>query len=453
MELKKMEIRKKREADPSSTSILQYDGYDHMIIKKGDIQDFNTGSQLIVHEGQQAIFFRDGKALGTYGPGRHIMSTGQTAGAEKLYSMPGDSEKILQSEIYFVNTTIQMGLKWGTDSKVLVIDPPTGVPLFLGANGLFSIRISNPRKLLLKIVGTDTQLSNDALLGNDQTPGLFRGLVMTYVKNFLAEVVTASQHSLLTIYTRLVQMSEALRRSINVQLDDYGLELTDFFIHHIEFPTDDVNFKTLCDLKADAYLKVETENVLAAEAKASTQRKYINAMANQKKLLIEAETLSKQTTIQAAAEAEALRLRSEAEAADMERKGYNYQQETNRMVGLAAMKNGLTGDGGGDGDGDGGGGGGGIGNMAALGLGLGAVGSIAGFTKNVIGPAFGAPDDDDDDERWNCSCGQTNLSGNFCPRCGKRRPASLNPTVWDCPCGKTGLTGNFCPECGRKRGE
>ena len=30
-----------------------------------------------------------------------------------------------------------------------------------------------------------------------------------------------------------------------------------------------------------------------------------------------------------------------------------------------------------------------------------------------------------------------------------------DPTVWswDCACGQTGLTGKFCPKCGKKRGE
>lgn len=443
--------RKRRESDSeASTSVIQYDGADHMLIKKDEIQDFNSGSQLMVHEGQQAIFFRDGRALGTYGPGRHLLVTGQTAGAEKLYMMPGDSEKILQSEVYFINTTTQLGLTWGTDSRVLVLDPPTGVPLEVGAHGTFNLRISNPRKLLLKIVGTDTELSNASLMGTQTEPGLFRGMVITHAKNFLAQAINNSGRSILEVTTRLVELSRDLQALINRALDDYGLEMPEFYIQQIMPAEDDLNFKTLCSLRADAYLKVETENVLAAEAKASTQRKYINAMANQKKLIIEAETAAKQTTMQAQADADALRMRSEAEAEDMKRKGYNYQQETTRKVGLEAMKYGLSG--GGDGDG-GGGGGSGLGDMATLGLGLGAAGSIAGFTKNLIGPALGTSEEDDDDERWNCSCGQTNLSGNFCPMCGKRRPAASRPAAWDCSCGKTGLTGNFCPECGRKRGE
>lgn len=53
-------------------------------------------------------------------------------------------------------------------------------------------------------------------------------------------------------------------------------------------------------------------------------------------------------------------------------------------------------------------------------------------------------------EAWDCSCGNTANTGNFCPECGKKRPEK--PGTWACPaCGCKGLTGKFCPECGTRR--
>ena len=37
--------------------------------------EFKFGSQLIVREGQSAVFFRDGKALDVFGPGRYTLTT------------------------------------------------------------------------------------------------------------------------------------------------------------------------------------------------------------------------------------------------------------------------------------------------------------------------------------------------------------------------------------------
>ena len=36
--------------------------------------DFRTGSQVVVRESQAAVFFRDGKAMDVFGPGRHTIT-------------------------------------------------------------------------------------------------------------------------------------------------------------------------------------------------------------------------------------------------------------------------------------------------------------------------------------------------------------------------------------------
>jgi membrane protease subunit (stomatin/prohibitin family) len=41
---------------------------------EGGPGDFRLGSQVIVRESQNAVFFRDGKALDVFGPGRHTPS-------------------------------------------------------------------------------------------------------------------------------------------------------------------------------------------------------------------------------------------------------------------------------------------------------------------------------------------------------------------------------------------
>ena len=115
-------------------SIIKYEGDNNTFIWKHPIEDFNYGSQLIVHESQEAVFFRDGQALDLFGPGRYTIETQQLPLLEKIYKLPTDTEGTFHSEVYFINKTVQMAIKWGTPEKVRFIDPLTGTPLQLGAN-------------------------------------------------------------------------------------------------------------------------------------------------------------------------------------------------------------------------------------------------------------------------------------------------------------------------------
>ena len=129
----------------------------------------------------------------------------------------------------------------------------------------------------------------------------------------------------------------------------------------------------------------------------------------------------------------------------MQMKGYTYQQETQRMVGIAAMENQSNG--------------GMVGNVSSmvgdvvgLGVSLGGVGSVVNMTKDVLTPMANMGQEIVNQPKatgWNCSCGMTNIQTNFCPECGNKKPAPANS--WDCGCGQKGVTTNFCPNCGAKR--
>jgi membrane protease subunit (stomatin/prohibitin family) len=157
-------------------SIIKYEGDNETLVWKHPIEDFNLGSQLIVHESQEAIFFRDGQALDLFGAGRYTLETQQLPILEKLYKLPTDTEGTFHSEVYYINMATQMGIKWGTDSKVRLFDPMTGMHIELGASGEFSIRVTNSRKLLLKLVGTTSALKQDELLGIGGK-GFFRSML------------------------------------------------------------------------------------------------------------------------------------------------------------------------------------------------------------------------------------------------------------------------------------
>lgn len=454
-------------------SVIKYEGDNDTLVWKHPIEDFNYGSQLIVHESQEAVFFRDGQALDLFGAGRYTLETQQLPIMEKLYQLPTDTEGTFHSEVYYVNLATIMGVKWGTDSKVRMFDPASGLHVELGACGEFNIRVINSRKLLIKLIGTSGTLKQEQIVGMGSGKGFFRGMIMTQVKSYLAQAIKDCNINILEIDERLIELSEELRTRLNEFLQEYGLEMAEFFVTRVMTPDDDPNFRRMKEQYAEQYLLIRQEQIRKKEAEAAAERKAVEATTAAKMKVIGAQGEAEVVRLKAQADAEAYRMQAEAEAAEMKMKGYTYQQETSRQVGLEAMKNGLGGGGTGNAAGV-------IGDLAGLGIGIGAMSGVIGMTKDAMRPAMDSAQalgqmtestisgNGADStaagmaaaavqaaDTWDCSCGKKGITSRFCPECGNKRPEKPVPSdPWICPnCGAQGITSKFCPECGCKRPE
>ena len=463
-------IAKEQAKNLGLASVIKYEGGNDTFVWKHPIEDFNLGSQLIVHESQEAIFFRDGQALDLFGAGRYTLATQNIPLLENLYKLPTNTTEVFHSEVYFINLTTQMGIKWGTDSKVRLFDPASGLHVEIGACGNFSLRVSDSRKLLVKLVGTASEFKRSEII--DETVsisgsvtqsqnkskvsvnittvvGKFKALVINKVKSNLARIIKENNLNILEIDEYMDVVSEKLRVAINEVLEEYGLYMPEFFVTSIMTPDDDPNFKRLKQQFADKTLKVREEEIRKAEAEAAQSRKIVEAQTEAQLKVVGAQGEAEALKIQAQAEAEAYKAKAFAEAEEMRAKGYTYQQETSRLVGMEAMQNGITG-------GEGGGGSA-LGDIAGLGVTLGAMGGVIGMTKEALNPIMQNSADigsgvvAQTGDTWDCACGAKNIKSKFCPECGTPRPA---PVIgWDCTCGCKNITSKFCPECGSKKPE
>ena len=433
-------------------SVIKYEGLNDVFVWKHPIEDFNIGSQLIVHESQEAIFFRDGQALDLFGAGRHLLETGKLPIIDKLYKLPTNGSEVFHSEVYFVNMVTQTGIKWGTDSKVRMFDPASGLSVELGACGEFNLQVVNSRKLLLKLVGTTSTLKVDKIIDSNpysfkSLTGKFKALLVLKVKSVIAKVIRDNNINILEVDSYLEHISLCLKNELNAYFEEYGLHIPEFFVTNILTPDDDPNFRKMKEQYAEQYLLVRQEQI----------RKNV-ALAEQQRKIVEAQTGAQIDIIQAQAQAEAYRLKAEAEAKEMQMKGYTYQQETQRQVGLAAMEN--LGNAGNGGSNVVGGMSSLIGEMAGLGVGIGVATQVASTVKENVTPimqnATSAMNPNVTPaasvSTWNCTCGTTSITSLFCPNCGQKRPLENLP--WTCPnCGKAGINSKFCPDCGTKKGE
>ena len=230
--------------------VIKYEGDNNTFVYKHPSEDFNTGSQLIVHESQEAVFFRDGKALDRFGAGKYTLDT------ESLPLMKGFFKKIaggpsqFHAEVYFVNLATMMAIKWGTDSKIRMFDPATGLHIEIGACGEFNLRVSDSGKILLKLVGTELSLKREDILGSSgystaSVSGKFRALIMTKAKSFLPKAIRENNVDILEVDEHLDEISDTIRKEVNKVLDEYGLYSPEFFVTSILTPDDDPNFRRL----------------------------------------------------------------------------------------------------------------------------------------------------------------------------------------------------------------
>ena len=111
------------------------------------------GSQLIVEESQQAVFFRDGKALDTFGPGRHTLATQNVPLIAGLFGIPFGGTSPFQAAVVFVSTKTFLDLKWGTKEPVTFRDSELAM-VRLRAFGKFALRVANAQLFVNSVVVT-----------------------------------------------------------------------------------------------------------------------------------------------------------------------------------------------------------------------------------------------------------------------------------------------------------
>ncbi|MCR4671545.1 MAG: SPFH domain-containing protein [Saccharofermentans sp.] len=412
-------------------SVIKYEGSNEVLAHKHPKEDFTIGSQLIVHESQEALFFRDGKALDLFTAGRHTLVTNNIPLVRDLMKLGTGGENVFHAEIYFINMVTQMGIRWGTDSKVRLFDPASGLNIEIGASGNFNLRVVDSRKLILKLVGTTEGLIQSEVAGDGLSYGnsMFKALINNRVKSNLARIIKEENLNILEIDAYMDVLSEKLRLEINETLVEYGLFMPEFYVTSIVTPDDDPNFARLKQQFADKTLKVREEEIRRAEAEAAQGRKIVEAQTEAQLKQVNAQGEADALMIKAKAEADAYKMQAEAEAEEMKMKGYTYRDETARQVGLEAMQNGITG-------GSGSAGGGTVSDIAGLGVTLGAMGGVMNMTKEALNPIMGDSQKigegvgdvisgKDAASTWNCpSCGKTGIDSRFCPDCGAERPVS-----------------------------
>ena len=427
--------------------IIMWEGDNSTFIWKHPCEDFNTLTQLIVHESQEAIFFLNGEALDLFGPGRHTLETQNVPKLGKYINRTTRGETPFHCEVYFINKTVQMGIKWGTDSKVRFLDPNLGIPLEIGASGELNLAVSDARKLLVKLVGTMKGIAwGDNGVGFTKSiQNAFRPMISTAVKTNIAAAIKANSINILEVDENLELLSNALHGKIEAGFEEYGLTIPQFYVTNVVLPENDPNFHRMKELHTISFQTklVQAEALVkSAQAEAEAEVTAARRKIELERQITETEVAKREAereVIRAQAEAQAARMAGLTEAEVMRAKGYTekdvLQAEVQKAYAEGIGNMTITG-----------GGGGVAGDMIGLGVGMAAAGAVA----PQLGEMFKGFSAEPQAAGAKCaSCG-ANLPANakFCLECGEKVVAAGSVV---CPqCGNTVAKGKFCPECGYK---
>lgn len=182
------------------------------------------GAQLIVQQNQEAVFFRDGRAMDTFTAGRHTLSTANIPILGKLLTIPFEKSPF-QACVYFVGKQRFIDQRWGTRHPITMKDPDFGLVRLRGF-GKYSFRVVDAPLLINELVGTQGKLTTDEI-GN-----YLRDLLVSGLTDLLA----TTNIGLLQMAAKFDELAAAARVKMGEQFAKFGLDLTDFVINSISPP-------------------------------------------------------------------------------------------------------------------------------------------------------------------------------------------------------------------------
>ena len=323
--------------------VIKYEGDNKTFVWKYPKEDFNTLSKLIVHESQEAVLFANGQALDLFTPGKYTLKTQNIPFLRNLINIPTGGKTPFHCEIYFINKTHQMAIKWGTDSQVQYMEPKYNFPLQIGLSGEMILSVEDSRKLLVYIVGTEKELSQEQLVRK------FRSILMSKIKPYIGRTMQAAAFSIFEADSHMNEISSDLHKLLISDFRQYGMKLENFYVTNIAKPEGESAYEKFKELHIRRYSDI-------AEAKLQQQIGVINEETEKKRKIIEAEGIAEKRKIE----------------------GYTYAQERGFEVAEKVAENED------------------VRNFSSLGIGLGMMGGVATTVSTMTSDSVKKTEQDQD---------------------------------------------------------
>lgn len=242
-----------------------------VLVLKWPHEDFNTNTQLIVGPAQEAIFVKGGQVLERFTEGTYVLDTKNYPFVRSLVGLVTGGVSPFSCTVYFVNKAVSMGIQWGTDTPISIIDPHYNVPVDIRSYGDFSLKVENGRKLIEKLIGQSKGFSHQ------EVQQFFGTLIATQIRGVISRTMKNNNLSTVGIDEHLPVMSAAAFEEIKPIFETYGMSLIHFTVAAITAGDLDSIKQTARNLQKR---RMETDMAVEEKAKMAQAQAFENRELN-----------------------------------------------------------------------------------------------------------------------------------------------------------------------------
>lgn len=189
-------------------------------------KEIKNGAQLVVRESQQVQFVSEGQFADLFNPGRYQLTTQNIPILSTLRGWKYGFNSPFKCDVYYINTRLFTGNKWGTSNPIMMRDKDFGV-IRLRAFGTYDFRITNAALFLKEVAGTDQNFRIDE----------FADTMRSRIVSIFSEALAKAQVPALDVAQRYSELGDALLQLINPAVSEkYGLEITSFLLENVSVP-------------------------------------------------------------------------------------------------------------------------------------------------------------------------------------------------------------------------
>lgn len=234
------------------------------IVYKYPSEDLVYGTQLIVGEGQAAVFVKGGTICDVFNSGTYTLDAKNLPILKSIVNFPFGGKTPLSAEIYFLNIATKLDIYWGTSDPIQIIDPKYYTKLRVRAFGQMGLKINDSIKFFTELIGV---VGPAEIMKFDVIMDYFKGILIQKFKTIIANIIINEKISALEITARLDSISHHAKDKISSEFNKYGLTAVNFFIKSINFPDED--FEEINDI-----LKSRAEFEIMGDSRYVTKRSF-----------------------------------------------------------------------------------------------------------------------------------------------------------------------------------